>query len=332
MTEPETPADDYDNPWKTMLAHAFPELMAFYFPDAHARIDWTREHSFLDTELRQVVRDAELGKRDADALVRVTRQDGAEQWVYIHIEVQGQRDADFAKRMFTYNYRLYDRYDQPIASLAILADLSPDWKPRGFDLQQLGCTHRFRFPVVKLLDFTDRLHQLERDRNPFALVTAAHLYTARTRHDPNARYRFKRRLVQLLYRHGWTRQRVLDLFAVLDWMMRLPENLEQQLWQDIQALEGAQAMRYITSVERIGRRIGWKDGQLAGKQEGKQEGKREGKQEGQAALLVMLLSQRFGPLSEDTRARLEQADAAQLERWAKRLLDAATLAEVFDEH
>ena len=87
-------------------------------------------------------------------------------------------------------------------------------------------------------------------------------------------------------------------------------------------------MRYITSVERIGRRIGWKDGQLAGKQEGK----REGKQEGQAALLLMLLSQRFGPLSEDTRARLEQADAAQLERWAKRLLDAATLAEVFDEH
>ncbi|MBK1633606.1 hypothetical protein CKO31_23245 [Thiohalocapsa halophila] len=96
----------------------------------------------------------------------------------------------------------------------------------------------------------------------------------------------------------------------------LPENLERQLWRDIQALKGAQAMRYITSVERIGRRIGWE----------------EGKQEGEAALLVMLLSQRFGPLSEDTRARLEQADAAQLERWARRLLDAATLAEVFDEH
>jgi len=106
--------------------------------------------------------------------------------------------------------------------------------------------------------------------------------------------------------------------------MRLPENLEQQLWQDIQALEGAQTMRYITSVERIGRRIGWEEGQLAGKQ--------EGKQEGEVALLAMLLSQRFGPLSEDTRAHLEQADAAQLERWAKRLLDAASLAEVFDEH
>jgi hypothetical protein len=48
--------DDFDNPWKAMLEHAFPELMAFYFPDAHARIDWTCEHVFLNTELRKIVR------------------------------------------------------------------------------------------------------------------------------------------------------------------------------------------------------------------------------------------------------------------------------------
>lgn len=133
----------------------------------------------------------------------------------------------------------------------------------------------------------------------------------------------KRRLVQMLYRHGWTR-RVLDLFAVLDWMMRLPENLEQQLWQDIHALEGAQTMRYITSVERIGRRIGWREGHLAGE--------RTGKREGRAALLAMQLSERFGPLDDDARARLDHADITLLERWAKRLLHAATLADVFDEH
>ena len=53
------------------------------------------------------MRDAELGKRFADALVRVTLANGEERWIYIHIEVQGQYDAKFAKRMFTYNYRLY---------------------------------------------------------------------------------------------------------------------------------------------------------------------------------------------------------------------------------
>jgi hypothetical protein len=72
--------------------------------------------------LRQVVRDAELGRRLADALVQVTLTSGEQRWIYVHIEVQGQRDADFAQRMFTYNYRLFDRYACPIASLAVLAD------------------------------------------------------------------------------------------------------------------------------------------------------------------------------------------------------------------
>ena len=33
--------------------------MTFYFPDANAEIDWTKEHVFLDQELRAVVQDAE---------------------------------------------------------------------------------------------------------------------------------------------------------------------------------------------------------------------------------------------------------------------------------
>jgi hypothetical protein len=30
--------------------------------------------------------------------------------------------TEFAERMFVYNYRLYDRYRRPIASMAVLAD------------------------------------------------------------------------------------------------------------------------------------------------------------------------------------------------------------------
>jgi hypothetical protein len=168
--------------------------------------------------------------------------------------------------MFTYNYRLYDRYDRPIASLAVLADEDAGWKPDGFDLEQLGCTHRFRFPVVKLLDFADRLEALEADANPFALITAAHLYTARTRHDPQARYGFKRRLVRLLYRHGWDRQRILDLFAVIDWMMRLPDALEQALWNEIQTIEGERKMAYVTSVERLAIQRGQQEGEAKGRE------------------------------------------------------------------
>ena len=148
--------DEYDSPWKDAIEHAFPEFMAFFFPAACAQIDWGKGHDFRNTELRQVVRDAKLGKRFADALVRVTLVNGEERWIYIHIEVQGQHDAKFAQRMFTYNCRLYDRYACPIASMAVLADEDENWKPDRFGYEALGCTHEIRFPVVKLLELASR--------------------------------------------------------------------------------------------------------------------------------------------------------------------------------
>ena len=54
--------------------------------------------------------------------MRVHTLEGAEAWVLVHIEVQGDEDADFAKRMYIYNYRIFDRYDRRVASLAVLTD------------------------------------------------------------------------------------------------------------------------------------------------------------------------------------------------------------------
>ncbi|NCA91554.1 MAG: cytosolic protein, partial [Gammaproteobacteria bacterium] len=256
--------DDYDSPWKEVLEHAFPEFMAFYFPDAHRQIDWAQGHDFHDTELRQVVRDAELGRRYADILARVTLWGGQQRWVYVHVEVQGQADSDFARRMFTYNYRLYDRHAVPVASLALLADDDVDWRPTDYGFDVLGCRHQLHFPVVKLLDWADRTLILESDPNPFALVTLAHLRTRATRSDPESRYQAKRTLVRLLYRRGWERQRILDLFAILDWMMRLTPALEQQLWQDIHVIEGELHMPYVTSIERMAIERGFNQGYLQG--------------------------------------------------------------------
>jgi hypothetical protein len=69
--------DDYDSPWKEVVMHHFPEFMAFYFPRAHAAIDWSRPHVFLDQELAALSRDAALGKRLLDKLVSVHVRDEA---------------------------------------------------------------------------------------------------------------------------------------------------------------------------------------------------------------------------------------------------------------
>jgi len=49
--------------------------MAFYFAEAHAQIDWSRGYAFLDQELAQVVKDAELGKRLLDKLAQAATLD-----------------------------------------------------------------------------------------------------------------------------------------------------------------------------------------------------------------------------------------------------------------
>jgi hypothetical protein len=56
--------DDYDSPWKEGMELYFKELMQFFFPDIDARIAWDKGYQFLDKELQQVVRDAEIGRND----------------------------------------------------------------------------------------------------------------------------------------------------------------------------------------------------------------------------------------------------------------------------
>ena len=63
-------SDDYDSPWKKILETYFQEFMSFFFPVAAEGIDWSREYTFLDKELQQIARDAELGKRQAITCLR----------------------------------------------------------------------------------------------------------------------------------------------------------------------------------------------------------------------------------------------------------------------
>ena len=93
-----------------MLHRYFKEFTAFFFPDVHEDINWSKGYELLDPEFQKIVRDAELGRRLLDKLVKVYRKDGAESWVLAHIEVQGEEREDLPKRIFTYNYRIFDRY------------------------------------------------------------------------------------------------------------------------------------------------------------------------------------------------------------------------------
>ena len=315
--------DDLDSPWKEVVEHAFPEFIDFYFPNINRQIDWAYGYTFLDKELQKIARDGELGRRYVDKLVRVTTLAGEEDWLCVHIEVQGEVDPGFERRMFVYNYRIFDTYDRPVASLAVLADDDPTWRPDRFEYERLGCRHSLHFPVAKLVDYIADEGSLLANPSPFALITAAHLYTRRTRKSPARRFDAKRRLVRLLYQRNWSRQRIIDLFRVLDWMLKLPDSLERQLWQDIENIEGERNVTYVSSIERFAIERGMK--------KGIEKGIEKGIRQGLAQSLQRQLNRRFGPLSAEVTRQLENATPEQLETWTDRVLDARTIEEVFAE-
>ena len=117
MTDPST---SFDSPWKDIVEAYLPDFIAFFFPDVYDQIDWEQGFEFLDQELRQVVRDAELGKRFVDKLVKIYRTGGEETWILLHLEIQSQYESGFAERIYVYQYRIYDRYRRKVASASCI--------------------------------------------------------------------------------------------------------------------------------------------------------------------------------------------------------------------
>jgi hypothetical protein len=259
MTEQLT---DYDSPWKEVIELYFPRFLEFFFTQAYAEIDWTRPYEFLDTELQQLEPDAEIGRRLVDKVAKVWLLDGEEAWVLVHVEVQGQYDSQFAERMYTYNYRLFDRHKKRVISLAVLADEQANWRPSSYSYQLGGCRVSLEFPVAKLLDYEQGWEILEQTTNPFGVIVMAHLKTKATQRNPENRLQWKLSLVRRLYERGYSRQDIQELFRFIDWIMVLPKELALSFKTEVRSYEEANRMRYVTSIERLAKQEGVEEGIL----------------------------------------------------------------------
>ena len=217
---------EYDSPWKESLEVYFESFLSLCFPAVHQEIDWTKGYVSRDKELQKLLAESETGKRIVDKLIQVWRKSGAEAWILIHVEVQSQPEARFAERMFVYYYRLRDRYNRRVVSLAVLGDERASWRPDRYRHELCGCELEFRFPIVKLIDYAEHTEELEQSDNPFAVLVLAHLKSQATKGDPSSRYAWKFRLVKGMYTKGRSAEQVRNLFKFIDWMIDLPPELE----------------------------------------------------------------------------------------------------------
>jgi len=111
-----------------------------------------------------------------------------------------------------------------------------------------------------------------------------------------------------MYERGYAKVDILELFRVIDWILRLPSALEHEFLKELQTYEKVHQMPYITSIERIGIQKGIL--------------RRE------SALLLRLIELRFGAASEAVIRQVREADADTLLQWSERILTAETLSDV----
>ncbi|MDY0363063.1 MAG: hypothetical protein RBR08_16565 [Desulforegulaceae bacterium] len=164
--------------------------------------------------------------------------------------------------MFVYNYRIFDKYDIPVTSIAILADENESWNPEPFKYGMWGSNMGLDYLKSKLLDYKDKWSYLETIKNPFAMVVMAHLKALETKKDSSLRKQWKFELTKLLYEKGYSRKEVFNLFRFIDWILMLPQELNKIYYEEIKDLGGNKKMPYITDLEKYAMEKGFISGEI----------------------------------------------------------------------
>ncbi|BAU57009.1 putative cytoplasmic protein [Halorhodospira halochloris] len=111
---------------------------------------------------------------------------------------------------------------------------------------------------------------------------------AKNEHDPHQRKEVKLGLTRMLLERGYSKDETKELMRLIDWLIQLPEDLEEAFITEAHELEEDYQMPYVTSFERAGIK----------------KGRQEGRQEHAAETLLRLIERKFGPATKEaSRAR-----------------------------
>jgi predicted transposase/invertase (TIGR01784 family) len=315
---------DHDNSYKLLFSHS--EMVADLLR-GFIREDWVRKLDFSSLEKvgAEYVSDDMRG-RESDIVWRL-RWKGSDRWIYVYIllEFQSTVDSFMAVRVMTYLGLLYqdlirNRHLTPSGKLppvlpVVLYNGKAPWKAAQ-DVAELvetvpGGLEQYRPRVTYCLLDEARIADSEVKRN-----LAAALFRLEKSQGPEDIEKVLSALI------GWLEEQPELRRAFTTWLVEvlLPARLPGQRIPQVADLQEVKSML----AERV------KEWTEEWKQEGLQKGRQEGFAEAleQArAILRQDLEERFGPLNEEARQRLEAIGSLpELMRLSSRLGSAPSLA------
>ena len=185
---------DFDGFWKDLIERFWRELLKSVLPTLYAVADLTKEPEFLDKELRDALHipDDRSSPRFVDALLKIPLRDGREEWVLLHIEVQGPGGEALTFRMYFYCALLFAHYQKMPVALAILTSPRRGETTGVFEESQHGTSLRYQFNTLELDKLDDE--KLLASDNPFDLALYAARMAKQSRNDERMKFRYLREL------------------------------------------------------------------------------------------------------------------------------------------
>ena len=214
---------DKDGIWKDAVEQYLPFLLKRMLPELYADVDFTQGFTFLDKELRDTIQVSLSEEHNAakyvDTLVQVPLKSGKNEWVLLHIEVQGEGGEDISYRMILYCCLIFAHYRRMPIALAILTDKRPLQETPGiFEFSEYGTELIYKYNLFEVYDQRDE--ELLNSDNPFdSFIYAAKNYSEYMKEDAQKmKLEYLLKIMRNLYVRGMDEQ---DRRRILVFISRL---------------------------------------------------------------------------------------------------------------
>lgn len=131
-----------------------------------------------------------------------------------------------------------------------------------------------------------------------------------------------------MYRRGYKRREVLELFRFIDYVLALPEELDLEYERELAEFEEGQKVTYLSRFERRGMERGLEQGLEQGLEKGLAQGLEQGQIANARAAIVEVLATRFEKVPNKVAGQLNKiGDANTLRGLLRKAVKASTLKE-----
>ena len=246
-----------------MLRRAIPEL--------YADLDLTREPVALEKELPNISIKSAGGSLYPDLLVKIFLKDGLEEYLLLHVEVQGLGGAELSERMYRYKSSIYLHHDVEPIALAILTESARTNEPESYAYSAYGTAVNYSYNRLVVPHLNPE--ELKLSDNPFdlALLAAYRAHETLRYSETNEKLRFNylKELLKVLSERGWdyrdTRRFMAFLEAVLS--LKTPQLMNEiaEYERDLEWRDKTMLMTYIEKQNwNEGMAVGMEKGQAVG--------------------------------------------------------------------